>query len=53
MFAFPHPCGQARVGQDHDWVNQAPPVEPSLSHSAVRKNSKCTVWNGEAKMSQR
>lgn len=24
MFAFPHPCGQARVGQDHDWVNQAP-----------------------------
>lgn len=24
MFAFPHPCGQTMVGQDHDWVDLAP-----------------------------
>lgn len=29
-----------------------PPVEPSLSHSAVRMASKCSVWNGKAKITQ-
>lgn len=59
MFAFLHPCGQPRVGQDPDWVDQAQvhSLEQrgknelqsmsmiATSTSAMRSEQKCHIFH--------